>query len=67
MQGGRAAATTYSLIASCNEVGVDPVDYLADVLVRVSTHPAKRIAELLPEHWARKFAPKKPTGSVGLA
>jgi hypothetical protein len=67
MQGGRAAATAYSLIASCNEVGVDPVDYLADVLVRVSTHPAKRIAELLPEHWARKFAPKKPTGSAVLA
>lgn len=41
MQGGRAAATTYSLIASCNEVGVDPVDYLADVLVRLNFQPVR--------------------------
>ena len=31
--------------------GVNPVVYLADVLVRVQTHPASRIDELLPHHW----------------
>jgi transposase len=30
---------------------VIPVDYLADVLLRVQTHPASRIDELLPHHW----------------
>jgi hypothetical protein len=28
--------------------GVNPVTYLADVLMRVQTHPASRIDELLP-------------------
>jgi len=27
------------------------VDYLADVLTRVQTHPASRIDELLPHNW----------------
>jgi hypothetical protein len=31
--------------------------YLADVLVRVATHPASKIDELLPMNWAKKFAP----------
>lgn len=55
MRGGRAAATVFSLVESCRVVGVDPLDYLADVLVRVSTHPASRVAELLPENWAERF------------
>lgn len=55
MRGGRAAATVFTLVESCRIVGVDPVDYLADVLVRVSSHPASRIEELLPDNWARLF------------
>jgi transposase len=31
--------------------GINPVDYLADVLMRVQTHPASRIDDLLPHHW----------------
>jgi transposase len=30
---------------------VNPVDYLADVLIRVQTHAASRIDELLPHNW----------------
>jgi transposase len=30
---------------------VNPVDYLADVLIRVQTHLASRIDELLPHNW----------------
>jgi hypothetical protein len=30
---------------------VEPLCYLRDVLERVSTHPASRIAELLPNAW----------------
>jgi len=30
---------------------VNPVDYLADVLLRVQSHPASRIDELLPHNW----------------
>ncbi len=57
MRGGRAAATVFSLAESCRLAAVDPVDYLADVLVRVSSHPASRVEELLPENWAGHFAP----------
>jgi len=35
---GHAAAVLYSLIASCEGIGVDPEAYLADVLVRIRTH-----------------------------
>lgn len=52
MRGGRAAAAIYTLIQSCKVAQVDVVDYLADVLVRVATHPASRIDELLPVNWA---------------
>jgi transposase len=32
-----------------------PVAYLADVLIRVQTHPASRIDELLPHLWASRL------------
>ena len=52
LRGGRAAATIYTLIESCKLANVDAVSYLADVLVRVATHPASRVEELLPANWA---------------
>ncbi len=33
--------------------GVNPLEYLADVLVPVNTHPNKQIDELLPHLWGR--------------
>jgi hypothetical protein len=50
-EGGRTAATLMSLCATCKELGIDPFVYLRDVLTRVSTHPQKRIDELLPDRW----------------
>jgi transposase len=58
MRGGRAAAVAYSLIASCRQAEVDVVTYLTDVLVRVATHPASRVEDLLPQNWAKQFAPQ---------
>jgi transposase len=60
VRGGQAAATIYSLVESCKRVGVDPIEYLADVLVRVATHPASRIEELIPANWKERFAPPEP-------
>ncbi|MBX3463279.1 MAG: IS66 family transposase [Planctomycetes bacterium] len=57
MRGGRAAAVIYSLVESCKLASVDVVRYFADVLVRVATHPANRIDELLPANWAARFGP----------
>jgi transposase len=49
--GAERAATIYSLIASCKLCEIDPFEYLRDVLDRISTHPASRIAELTPSGW----------------
>jgi transposase len=51
-EAGENLAGLYSLIATCEANGVNPVDYLADVLIRVQTHPASRMDELLPHRWA---------------
>jgi hypothetical protein len=49
--GGAAGAVAYSLIESCKLSGVEPWAYLKDVLMRVWTHPADRIVELMPRNW----------------
>jgi transposase len=41
-------------------VGIDPFAYLRDVLDRVSTHPASRIEELLPDRWKPAALPDLP-------
>lgn len=56
MRGGRAAAVIFTLIECCKLANVDVLAYLADVLVRVATHPASKIDELLPANWATRFA-----------
>lgn len=52
-EGGRRAAIFYTLVSTCKLHGVDPEAYIADVLERVSTTPASRIAELFPHNWAK--------------
>ena len=46
--GGHRAAILYSLIRTCERHGVNAWEYIRDVLVRISKHPASRIDELLP-------------------
>ena len=50
-EGGRRAAVLYSIVATCKRHGVEPWAYIADVLERVSTHPASKIEELFPDRW----------------
>lgn len=50
-RGGRTAAILISVVQSCKLHGVEPWAYIRDVLDRVSTHPARRIEELLPDAW----------------
>jgi len=49
--GGHRAAALYTLIETCKLNDVDPRAWLADVLERLPSHPAKRINELLPWNW----------------
>ena len=51
LRAGQRAAAIMSLIGSAKMNGLDPYEYLRDVLERLPTHPASRIAELLPHRW----------------
>ena len=48
---GRNIAGLYSLISTCQACDVNPLEYLPDVMRRVTTPPASRIDELLPDQW----------------
>jgi transposase len=48
-KGGKSAAVLMSLVQSCRRLGNGPFAYLRDVLKRVSTHPASRVDDLLPD------------------
>ena len=50
-KGGQTAAVLMSLCTTCKELEINPEAYLRDVLDRISTHPASRIEELLPDRW----------------
>jgi hypothetical protein len=51
LRAGKRAAAVMSLIHSAKLNGLDPCAYMRDVLERLPTQPASRIAELLPHHW----------------
>jgi transposase len=48
---GTSLAGLYSLVATCEARGINPFEYLADVLARVQDHPTRDIDELLPGAW----------------
>lgn len=45
-----------SLICTCKLHDINPYTYLTDVLLRISEHPASRVAELTPRLWKEHFA-----------
>ena len=48
---GRSAATILSLVQTCRNLGINPQEYLEDVLRRIMSYPAKQIDQLLPDNW----------------
>lgn len=52
-RGGQTAAVLFSFASTCQRLGIEPWRYLRDLLERLPTHPAERLAELLPDEWAR--------------
>jgi transposase len=64
-EGAKRAAIAYSLIGTCALCGVDPWEYLRDVLTKMAGKwPRSRIAELLPPNWA---AARAATSSAHVA
>jgi len=52
-QGALRAAMMYSFFASYKDVGVNPLEWLADVLGKIGTHPVNQLDDLLHAIWAR--------------
>jgi len=46
-------AILHSIVATCRLHEVNPYEYIRDMLIRVQTHPASRVAELMPWRWKR--------------
>ena len=65
-RGGRTAAILFSLIRSCERHRIDPFVYLRDVIARISDHPMRRLADLLPDQWqvARNPTPQSVPDST---
>lgn len=51
LRAGQRAAAVMSLVHSARLNGHEPHAYLRDILERLPTQPASRIAELLPHRW----------------
>ena len=45
------SAIFYSLLATCKNYQVNPVDWMEDVLTRIAGYPINKIQELLPQNW----------------
>jgi len=54
--GAKHVGIVQSLIVTCRLHGIDPYDYLVDVLQRVAHHPAADVHQLTPRLWKPLFA-----------
>jgi len=43
-------ALLYSLVGTCKLHGINPLDWLKDLLIRIPEYPVNRIQDLLPQH-----------------
>jgi transposase len=50
-EAGWRSAVIYSIIVSCRRRGINPQEYLTDVLRRLPAMNITQIDQLLPEHW----------------
>jgi transposase len=52
-RGAERIAIIYSLIGTCKMNGVNPYEWLKDVLERLNDYPVNKITDLLPHNWIR--------------
>ena len=53
-EAGEHGAVVYSLVASCRRHGVDPYEYLRDVLTRLPGATTSQVEGFMPAEWAKK-------------
>jgi transposase len=52
-EGGEAAAIILSLVQTCRAMGINPHEYLEDVMRRIMSHSSQKLEELLPGNWVK--------------
>jgi transposase len=50
---GWRSAVIYTLIQSCRRYGINPQEYLTDVLARLPSTTSNQVRELLPDQWRK--------------
>jgi transposase len=65
--GARHVSTIQTLLATCRAHGVDPYNYLVDVLQRINLTPASQVIELTPREWAKRFAANPLRSDLAIA
>lgn len=58
--GGDACAVMTSLLQSAKNIGLNPQEYIENVLRRLPYTPKENLAELLPHKWEKKINPRSP-------
>jgi len=51
LEGGEAGAILLSLVQTCRGLGINPREYLEDIIRRLMGHNAQKLHELLPDQW----------------
>ena len=55
-RGGEAGAIIYSIVQSAKATGINPREYLEDIMRRINSHNSQKLHELLPDQWAKARA-----------
>jgi transposase len=55
---GWRSAVIYTIIQSCRRYGINPQEYLTDVLARLPSMTSNQVQELLPDQWSKARQPR---------
>lgn len=61
---GPRLANLFTVVENCRLLGLDPEEYLIEVLTHLADHPAKRVDEWLPRRW-RQARPGATSAAAG--
>lgn len=61
-EGGQTAATIMSIVETCKRLGINPFEYMKDVLTRLPSATSSQIDNFLPDRWlALRQVPSQPS------
>ena len=52
-EAARRSGMLYSLLGTCKMHGIEPYQWLKDVLQKIADHPVNKVNELLPHRWTK--------------